>query len=163
MEKCLISYFDPNIKNRMVEYACAKELLVMYFNKNNMNYYSVSGDGGTFQLYCRLRKTSFTLQQSIYVKGFEYLCRTTVAEIKPKSQGAIIRLQELVEQMNNSIDIGKFVFDIHEAELQFYDSIRINPEVGVTNLNSLYNYFDRLVFMPRFLIDVEYGEVLLEV
>lgn len=163
MVNYLISYFDPNIKNRMVEHACAKELLLMYLSKNNMNHYSNSEDGGSFQLYCRLRKTRLSLQQCIYVKGFKYLCRTTVAEIKPKSQGAITRLQELVEQMNNSIDIGKFVFDIHEVALQFYDSIRINPEVGVTNLNSLYNYFDRLVFMPRFLIDVEYGEVLLEV
>ncbi len=163
MDNYLISYFDPNAKNRVVEYAYAKELLLMYFSSNKMNYYSISEDGGSFQLYYRLGKTLFSLQQCIYVKGFKYLCRTTVAEIKPKSQGAIARLQEVVEQMNNSIDIGKFVFDTIAFELQFYDEIRINPEEGVTSLNALYDYFDRLIFWPRFLLDVEYGDVLLDI
>jgi len=163
MANYLISYFDPSIKNRMVEHACAKELMLMYFNKNNMNHYSNSEDGGSFQLYCRLRKTRLSLQQCIYVKGFKYLCRTTVAEIKPKSQEVITRLQGLVEQMNNSIDIGKFVFDTSAAELQFYDGIRIKPEAGATNLKLLYDHFDRLVSWPRFLIDVEYGDELLAI
>lgn len=162
MDTFLITAFEPKFMSGIDEYIIAGNLLLMYFREKGIRYYRRPEDGGSFQLYYRLKNTGLSVQHCISVKGLRYMCQTRAAEIHPRTRDAYFRLQALTETMNSRIESGRFAVDDGPGQLRFCDGFRIAPEMETANAEMLYDQFDRLIYRPQYLMDVEFADELTE-
>ena len=164
MDNYELSYIDHGLIQKIRDFCATKEVLLSYFREAELHPDSVQGDGGHFQLYFRLKKTGFRIQQCLFIDGTDIICRTTIAEISMRNPRLAQALRPLIAEINREIEYGQFNLDVYgTGDVQFWD--RFAPEEPFKE-EALFYYFEnieRLIGYPHFLMDHEYGSALLQI
>ena len=142
-----------------VSYCSAEDLLLNYLNRRCINYYS--GDSNTVEMYFRLRATGIKIKQRISIAFQSYRCSTIIMEEPRDLTEEKAKLLSRIGAINTKLPQGNFVYDFGKNQLSFVDGFSLPVKRGVINTQNIFERFERLVFLPHYLLELEYADFVL--
>ena len=145
-------------QNGIINIYCynANDLLLNYLNQRHINYYCRNSD--TVEMYFRLHNTGIKIKQRISIALLGYRCFTHIMEEPRNTAGEKANLLSRISSINAALPQGSFVFDFSKNQLSFVDSFALPIKRGIINTQNIFERFERLVFLPHYLLEVDHPD-----